>query len=406
MSRTVRKCFYAGILTVFIGYLGLITLKTLIYYIYFKYPKFYYRQVSDEKLGIPVLMYHTITPESFHKDLQYLKKNGYCTLPIDSFFYYIQTNKKPKKHCVLIAFDDGRKTLYKVAYPLLCAYKMNATAFILPFRVDHPVAPYSASEDEDFEKQFDGQTFVNWNEVQEMYASGRINFQSHTLNQYSIPISEEVIDFYHPDYRKGFAFDRLPVYAVNEFNFNVDTSWGRPVYQYASRCRGLPVYYEDLDLTNYCIQYVKQNGGISFFKNKDWKSELKNLLHQYRLNYTMKDSLETSAQMQEKIRIHHIKSKEKIEYMLPGHHVNFLATPWGENSYINMEIARDCGYQGIFITDHVGKRSCFYGDNPYKLSRIDATENLVASLPGHGRTSFVKRFVCKWFEYLLHPMRI
>lgn len=403
----VRIC-----LTLIVLYLGSGYVKTCIHFIYFKYPKFCYKSISMDDLGIPVFMFHTVTSDALEKELKYLHDNNYLTVSTDEFYHFIQTGEKPANKCVLLTVDDGRKSLYQVIYPLLEKYKMKATAFILPYHHDHPneLAEYipvdRKSDEEIFECSFDGQMFCSWNEIIEMHQSGYVEMQSHTFNQYRVPISDEIVDFYHPDYHSGFALDRLPVFTANEFTYQHALDYGRPIYKNASRVGGFKAYYEDMMLYSHCCQYVDKNGGIEFFNNNDWQKVLFDVVLQYKKLYAIHDFYESDDKYCEVVQNIIFHSKAKLENKIKGYQVRFIATPWGETSHFTAESAKSADYSGLFITDGIGMRTCQYGENPYLLPRIDHKNKMMLSLPGKGRMSFLKRYLDKWMYYLLHPVKM
>lgn len=100
--------------------------------------------------GIPVLMYHhllksseninfrnssTITPEQFKQQMEYLHLKGYETITTSQLEQYIRGNLNLPGKTVLITFDDGLKTVFLYAYPILKQYNMKAAAFLITSRI-------------------------------------------------------------------------------------------------------------------------------------------------------------------------------------------------------------------------------------------------------------------------------
>lgn len=120
-------------------------IKTLVYNCFY-YTQFYrfFRFFNRNKLTL--LMYHGFTNESlgrffelsdgkhvkldnFKFQLKYLKKN-YCFLTLEKFLEYKRFGKKLPKHPLIITIDDGYKSNFKLAYPLLKKMKIPATIFL------------------------------------------------------------------------------------------------------------------------------------------------------------------------------------------------------------------------------------------------------------------------------------
>lgn len=108
--------------------------------------------ITDQQ--IPVLMYHhllknnekqsqpnfknkgtVLTVEQFEKQMKYLEDNDYHTLTLQEFEDFIERGRKLPEKSVLITFDDGLKSNYIYAYPILKKYQMHAVAFVITSRL-------------------------------------------------------------------------------------------------------------------------------------------------------------------------------------------------------------------------------------------------------------------------------
>lgn len=110
----------------------------LIFTIFFTcYASGYEKKQTSSKLI--VLTYHNITEDNvnngssitlkdFKKHIDYLHKNNYRTIGIDEFLNYYKQKKFPEKS-VMITFDDGYKSFYTMAYPVLKKYGFKAVIF-------------------------------------------------------------------------------------------------------------------------------------------------------------------------------------------------------------------------------------------------------------------------------------
>ena len=85
--------------------------------------------------SLPILMYHdvvedgqpcntwTVTTGRLRQDLQWLKDHGYtCVLPRD-----LEKGPLPKGKAVLITFDDGYASNYRLAFPILRQHRIMPT---------------------------------------------------------------------------------------------------------------------------------------------------------------------------------------------------------------------------------------------------------------------------------------
>jgi peptidoglycan/xylan/chitin deacetylase (PgdA/CDA1 family) len=125
----------------------------------------------------PVLMYHSVNPEShpvmhrlivkpgdFARQMEFLKRHGYHVVPLETIGRMIKEKKKVPFKTVAITFDDGFKDNYTYAYPVLKKMGFPATIFVI--------------YDEVGREQGDR---LSWEEIEEMQDSGLISIGSHTF---------------------------------------------------------------------------------------------------------------------------------------------------------------------------------------------------------------------------------
>ena len=125
---------------------------------------------SDGYQTVPILSYHrfgskpgrmVVTPQAFAEQLAYLARNDYRVIRLTDLIEFLDGKKPLPRRTVVITIDDGYASTYQHAYPLLKKYRFPATAFV-----------YS-----DFVAASDA---LNWNQMQEMVASGLIDIQPHS----------------------------------------------------------------------------------------------------------------------------------------------------------------------------------------------------------------------------------
>lgn len=107
--------------------------------------------------GIAVLTYHhilkneenkrfrhtstTTSDVAFSNQMAYLKQAGYTTLSMYQLEGYLNGTMNLPAKAVVLTFDDGLKSVYRYAYPVLKQNGQRATAFIISSRIKrHPQA--------------------------------------------------------------------------------------------------------------------------------------------------------------------------------------------------------------------------------------------------------------------------
>ncbi len=156
--------------------------------------------VEQEKIApedyVPVLMYHHFKTEEvpagdganmsideFEEHLKALQEAGYTTIflnDLNHIMQQVQEGKEmgitqPELHMngkyVVITIDDGYRSNYELAYPLLQKYNMKACISVITSRIHHGYI-YSSQE---IEK-------MSWENLNEMQQSGLIEVFSHTYD--------------------------------------------------------------------------------------------------------------------------------------------------------------------------------------------------------------------------------
>ncbi len=137
----------------------------------YQVPILMYHRVSPE--GNPALDTYRITPETFERQLEYLRANGYHAIGFDQLRYSLSTKEALPGRPVLITFDDGYQDFYDHAWPLLRDYDFSATVFVVADLV---------GTDSSWDAQF-GPTapLMDWDTIRYLQANG-IEFGSHTAS--------------------------------------------------------------------------------------------------------------------------------------------------------------------------------------------------------------------------------
>ena len=137
---------------------------------------------------IPILMYHhlaetgvpgsTISADFFEAHIKALKDAGYTSVSFEDLCDYVYNGASLPEQPVVITFDDGYKSVYDEAYPILRKYDTKATVFIIG--VLHGESHYKGRNDLSITPHLDDA------EVKEMAASGMISIQSHSYDMHQL----------------------------------------------------------------------------------------------------------------------------------------------------------------------------------------------------------------------------
>ena len=122
--------------------------------------------------SIPILTYHRFAencnsplcmPKNiFELQMRYLKENGYHVITAKELLAFLGYRQGLPQKSVLITMDDGYRSVYNIAYPILKEYGFTATLFIYTSFVDV------------------SKMAITWNQLKEMQSEG-FTIGSHTI---------------------------------------------------------------------------------------------------------------------------------------------------------------------------------------------------------------------------------
>ncbi len=185
----------------------------------------------------PILLFHAIDdqPEPisfprrmFHQCLQMLSDEGYQTVPLRVMAELLEKREPLPKRTVCMTFDDGFRSIYQHAFPLLQAYRMTATIFLITGR-------HSALHTPTRLPSFCGREMLNWQEIREMHQAG-LEFGAHTLT--------------HPDLA-GIPYQRACA-EILESRQIIEDALGNPVVSFA-----YPYGYSTPSLRDFVRQHFR-----------------------------------------------------------------------------------------------------------------------------------------------------
>ncbi len=322
---------------------------------------------DPEPLGqqVPVFMFHTVKSASFEAQLVFLQRNGYRTLTLDRFMGFLAGRHRLEGPSVLLTFDDGHKSWYDVAWPLLRKYGCHGVGFLVASSI-RPIP--------------EAGHWLSWPEVLEMERSGSMTFESHTLRHDHVFVGPERVDFFHPTYHRNPLELEAP-WVDRDGRYTNRLALGTPIYRVASRYAGYPKMLDDAALRRACVEWVARRGGASFFSSPGWRRSLGAFFrmmsaagptHHY----------ETPLELRERIRNDLVLGRELMSRKL-GRPIRHLCFPWGVGSELAVQLSRETGYVGNFWVVHARRNTNRSGDSAFYIPRIK--DDYLFRLPGNGR---------------------
>jgi peptidoglycan/xylan/chitin deacetylase (PgdA/CDA1 family) len=113
-----------------------------------------------------------LPPAIFDQQMKYLKNNGYRTVTMEDLAGFLQYRQALPKKSVMITIDDGYRSAYEVACPILKKYGFTATLFIY--------TDYVGVSDK----------AITWDQLRELHADG-FQIGSHTISHSDLTMKKE-----------------------------------------------------------------------------------------------------------------------------------------------------------------------------------------------------------------------
>jgi peptidoglycan/xylan/chitin deacetylase (PgdA/CDA1 family) len=126
---------------------------------------------ADTETGVTVLIYHrfgedtypttNVAVDRFREQMEFLRENGYNVIPLKSLVHYLQEGRRLPEKAVVITIDDGYKSVYENAWPVLNDFNYPFTVFLYIKATENRHSNY-----------------MTWEQVREMKDAG-VDFQNH-----------------------------------------------------------------------------------------------------------------------------------------------------------------------------------------------------------------------------------
>lgn len=210
--------------------------------------------IEDPALSI------NITEKKFEEQIKWLYKHNYKTITMDEFYEWKNNNKILPRKSILITFDDGWKSFYNKAMPILEKYNMKASVFII----------WSYSSDNN------NKVYINLDEIKDIEENHKnIEILSHSYNLHIRENAESNnYDLYNQDIKKVSSYYPKAEYYAYPFGYrNNNYIKALKDNNYKLAFTFGPYDFARKEDNNYEINRL----GL-FESTKDWKFKLKMFL--------------------------------------------------------------------------------------------------------------------------------
>ncbi len=200
---------------------------------------------------VPILCYHRFGPgkskmivseSRFAEQMAWLARNDYRVIPLSDLEAFLAGRRALPERAVVITIDDGYKTVYQHAYPILKQYGFPATVFLYT----------------DFVGAGDALT---WAQMKEMTASGLVDIQAHSRTHSNLIERKRGED--EAAYRARVRDEVASPRSVIEAKLPIKVR--RYAFPYGDANQ---LVLDELDRNHYALGLTVNPGGNGFFSEK------------------------------------------------------------------------------------------------------------------------------------------
>jgi peptidoglycan/xylan/chitin deacetylase (PgdA/CDA1 family) len=208
---------------------------------------------------VPILSYHQFsldradkliaTKSTFEEQMKFLKDRGYRVITLDQLFDFLEFKSQIPKKSVVINIDDGWRSTYDIAFPILKKYGYPATLFVYTDLI------------------VGSEKTLSWDLIQEMANNG-MDIQCHTKTHRRLTTIDQKESF--KEYFEAIEKELSACEAMIKKKLNKEVKY--LAYPYGDTN---PLVIELLKKHGYRGAFTIKRGGNPFF------------IHNYRLNRSM-----------------------------------------------------------------------------------------------------------------------
>lgn len=297
-----------------------------------RYPGFLFG-LAPAATEIPVFIFHDVEAETFARQLEFLRANGYRTLSLEEFLASSsrKSGARPGRE-VLLTFDDARLNFFETALPALRASRSHATLFAPTLWMDGAQLP-------------GGERFMSWEQLKECAESGLVDVASHAHRHTLVFDSARLAGFATPRLLERYDIYDWPMRHADGGDILGRPIPGSPIYGATPLLSARRRYLESAALREACTALVARVGAEEFFSRPDCYTRLIRMHRALGASHPGR-----FASQREFVAL--VASEFELSRAAFEEHLGFapaaFAHPWGLGSLLSLQMARRFGIRAVF----------------------------------------------------------
>lgn len=229
------------------------------------YPSFLFgRDLAEGE--IPVFTYHDVAAAELDADLRFLEQNRYRTLSLDEYLERMRSRRPSSERCVLLTFDDARRSFWEVALPVLQSHAAHAALFVPTYWIAESGAERIGS---------DPPGFMSWEQIEECERNPLVDVESHAHRHALVFTSERLAGFATPTSLASHDLFDWPMRRVGGRDVCGRPPLGTPIYESLPLLSATERAIEPTLAAVTCRSLVEAEGGEAFFARRGAVAELR-----------------------------------------------------------------------------------------------------------------------------------
>jgi peptidoglycan/xylan/chitin deacetylase (PgdA/CDA1 family) len=298
---------------------------------------------------IPVFTYHDVGADVLRGDLEYLEINGYRTLSLDEFGERSAAASVRSDRCVLLTFDDARRSFWDTAYPVLREHSARAAVFVPSYWIAGGRAEDGEGAGAAAAARADAAAdpgFMTWQQLAECAASGGIDVESHAHRHTLVATSARLVGFASPAMLAQYDLFDWPMRREDGADVPGRPAPGTPIYESQPMLSARTRMLESSTAARACRRVVEQQGPAEFFVRRDADAALR-AAHAYAIARGGGVTPMSAAELERDVAAELALAVESFEREL-GRRPRYFAYPWMLGTRRSVELLAELGIEAAF----------------------------------------------------------
>lgn len=229
-----------------------------------RYPSFLFGGGLEGE--IPVFTYHDVETDELDADLEFLERNGYRALSLDEYLERMRGSRPGTERCVLLTFDDARRSFWEIALPVLESRAAHATLF---------VPTYWIADDAGGRLGSDPPGFMSWQQIERCEHHPLVDVEVHAHRHALVFTSVRLAGFATPASLARHDLFDWPMRRSRRGDVCGRPPLGTPIYESLPLLSATERIIEPAVAAVACRSLVEADGGEAFFARSGAVAELR-----------------------------------------------------------------------------------------------------------------------------------